>query len=72
MGYIDAYYARDLDDRRSTIGYVFTLVGEPICWESMVQSLVALSITESEYMVVVKATKEALWLIGLVKKLGIR
>ena len=30
VGYIDADYARDLDDKRSTIGYMFTLGGEPI------------------------------------------
>ena len=38
----------------------------------MVQSLVTLSTTESEYMTVAEATKEALWLTGLVKKLGIQ
>ena len=27
VGYVDADYARDSDDRRSTIGYVFTLCG---------------------------------------------
>jgi hypothetical protein len=37
----------------------------------MVQSLVALSIIESEYMIVAKAVKEALWLTGLVKELGV-
>ena len=31
VGYVDDDYARDLDDRRSTIGYVFTLGGGPIC-----------------------------------------
>ena len=44
MGYVDADYARGLVDRRFTIGYVSTLGGGPICWKSMVQSLVALSI----------------------------
>ncbi|XP_057981108.1 secreted RxLR effector protein 161-like [Malania oleifera] len=62
VGYEDTDYAGDLDDRRSTTGYVFTLVGRPICWRFMVQSLMALSITESEYMTVAKAVKETLWL----------
>ena len=52
MGYVDADYARDLDDRRFTTGYVFNLGGEPICWKSMVQSLVVLSTNESKYIVV--------------------
>ena len=71
VGYVDADYAGGLDDRRSTTGYVFTLVGGPICWRSMVQPLVALSTTESEYMAVTEAAKEALWLKGFVKELGI-
>jgi hypothetical protein len=36
VGYVDADYAWDLDDRRSTTGYVFTLAGGPICWKSMI------------------------------------
>jgi hypothetical protein len=69
--YVDADYAGDLDDRRSTTGYVFTLIGGPIYWKSMIQSTVA-SMTEAEYMAVVEVAKEALWLIGLVKELGIQ
>ena len=38
----------------------------------MVQSLVALSTTESEYIAVAKVSKEALWLAGLVKEFGIQ
>ena len=30
MGYVDSDYAGDMDDRRSTTGYVFTLAGGPI------------------------------------------
>ena len=72
VGYVDADYARDLDDRRSTTCYVFTLGGGTICWKSMVQSLVALSTTELESMAVVEVAKEALWLAGLVKELGMQ
>ncbi|XP_057962383.1 secreted RxLR effector protein 161-like [Malania oleifera] len=70
--YVDADYAGDLDVRRSTIGYIVTPVGGPICWRSMVQSFAALSTTKSEYMVVAEVAKEAIWLTELVKELGIQ
>uniref|UniRef100_A0A2N9F8B2 Integrase catalytic domain-containing protein n=1 Tax=Fagus sylvatica TaxID=28930 RepID=A0A2N9F8B2_FAGSY len=71
VGYVDADYAGEVDDRRSTTGYVFTLSGGPICWKSTLQSIVAMSTTEAEYMAVAEAAKEALWLNGLVKELGL-
>ncbi|KAE8707195.1 putative ribonuclease H protein [Hibiscus syriacus] len=72
VGYVDSDYASDLDNRRSTTGYVFTLGGGPICWKSTVQSVVALSTTEVEYMAAAEAAKEALWLTSLVKELGVQ
>ena len=72
MGYVDADYARDLDDMRSTTCCVFILGGGPICWKFVVHSLVALSTTESEYMAIAEVVKEALWLAELVKELGIQ
>ena len=68
---MDADYIEDLNDRRSTIGYVFILAGGPICWRSMIQSLVALSTIESEDMTVTKVPKETIWLTSLVKELGV-
>ncbi|KAL0341523.1 UNVERIFIED_CONTAM: Retrovirus-related Pol polyprotein from transposon TNT 1-94 [Sesamum calycinum] len=62
VGYVDSDYAGDLDDRRSTSGYVFTLGGGIICWKSTIQSIVALFTTEAEYMAVAEADKEVLWL----------
>ena len=69
--YVDSDYVGDRDDRRSTTGYVFTLTGGPICWKSSVQPIVAMSRTEAEYMAVAEAAKEALWLTGLVRELGV-
>ena len=44
--YVDSDYAGDLDNRRSTTGYVFTLAGGPICWRSVLQYVVAMSTTK--------------------------
>ena len=38
----------------------------------MIQFMVAMSTTKAEYMAAVEAAKEALWLTGLVKELGIQ
>lgn len=50
VGYYDSYYAGDLDKRPSTTGYVFTLAGGAVSWRSMLETPVALSTTEAEYM----------------------
>ena len=61
-GFVDADWAGDLDQRRSTSGYVFNLFGCAVSWMSKRQSIVALSTTEVEYMVATHASKEAVWL----------
>ncbi|CAA7057312.1 unnamed protein product [Microthlaspi erraticum] len=71
VAYVDSDYAEDLDNRRSTTGYVFTLAGGPICWRSVLQYVVALSTMEAEYMALGDAAKEALWVQGLVTELGV-
>ncbi|CAL9003877.1 unnamed protein product, partial [Prunus brigantina] len=71
IGYVDSDFASDLDKRRSTTGYVFTMAKVPICWRSILQPIVALSTTEAEYMAVAKAIREAIWTLGLLEDLGV-
>ena len=71
VGYCDSYYAGDLDKQRSTTGYVFTIANAPDSWKSTLQSTLALSTTEAEYMTITEVAKEAIWLQGLLRELGI-
>ncbi|KAH9770162.1 hypothetical protein KPL71_012287 [Citrus sinensis] len=69
-GYVDSDFTGDLDKRKSTTGYVFTLAGTIISWVSNLQTVVALSTTEAEYMVATQACKEAIWIQRLLEELG--
>ena len=60
IGYVDSDYAGDLDKCRSTTGYVFMMASGPVSWRSTLQSIIVLSTTEAEYMVVTEAFKEAI------------
>ena len=62
IGYTDSNFQWDIDSRKSTSGYVFTLNGGAICWRSVKQTYVADSITEAEYVVATEAAKKAVWL----------
>ncbi|KAG8489147.1 hypothetical protein CXB51_017180 [Gossypium anomalum] len=70
IGYVDADFAGDLDRRRSLTGYVFTIGGCAISWKATLQTTVALSTTEAEYMAITEACKEAIWLKGLFSELN--
>ncbi|XP_074360313.1 secreted RxLR effector protein 161-like [Apium graveolens] len=56
--------------RMSMIGYVFTLGGSFVSWKVTLQPTVILSTTEAEYMALIEAAKEGIWLKGLVCDLG--
>lgn len=72
MGFVDTYYAGDLDTRRSLTGFVFQIFGCTVSWKASLQHVVALSTTEAEYIAVTEAVKEALWLKELINELGVK
>ena len=72
MGYTDADMAGDLDERKSTSGYLFTFSGGAISWQSRLQKCVSLSTTEAEYVAATEAGKEMLWLKRFFQELGVQ
>ena len=61
FSYSDADWAGDLDSRRSTTGYVVYAAGGPIAWQSKLQTTVAVSTIEAEYMAAFGAIQELIW-----------
>ncbi len=70
VGYYDADWAGDLEDKRSTTWFVFMMGGGATSWSSKRQPIITLSTTEVEYMASTQATKEAIWMTKLMKELG--
>jgi hypothetical protein len=58
------------EGRESVSGFVFTLAGGAVSYSSKKQSSVALSSTESEYMALLHALKEQIWILRLLEELG--
>ena len=68
--YSDSDYAGDVPTRRSTGGYIIMFCGGPISWSSKIQSTVALSTTEAEYMAACEGIKELIWVKRLLSELS--
>nr|KYP40283.1 Retrovirus-related Pol polyprotein from transposon TNT 1-94 [Cajanus cajan] len=51
IAYSDSDYAGDIDDRKSTLGYVFMLGSGAMSWSSKKQLVVTLSTIEAKFIV---------------------
>jgi transposase InsO family protein len=71
IAYCDADWAGDLDNRRSTTGYLIMLGGCPITWCSKSQSTVAQSSGESEFVSLAACVSEVMWIRQLLAELEI-
>ena len=70
--YVDVDWAGDIDGGKSTSGYLFTFVGGVVSWQSRLQTCVALSTTEAEYIATNEVGKEMLWLKRFLQELGLK
>ncbi|XP_050207760.1 secreted RxLR effector protein 161-like [Mercurialis annua] len=72
IGYSDADWGGDLDQRKSTSGFVFLLNKGAISWCSKKQTSIALSTTEAEFIACSTAVQEAVWLRRFFGNLGFK
>lgn len=70
IGFTDSDYAGDIEDRKSTSGYVFVLSNGAVAWSSKKQPIVTLSSTEAEFIAAGAAATQAVWMIKILKELG--
>ena len=71
IGYTDADWGGDPDQRKSTSGYAFLLNDCAISWGSKKQYCIALSTMEVEYVACSSAIQEAIWLRKFLQDMGV-
>ena len=71
VGYVDADWGSNIEDRKSTTGYVFYVYGCPVSWCSKKQTTVATSSSEAEYVALSAATSEGIWIKGILEDMQV-
>ncbi|XP_016694344.1 secreted RxLR effector protein 161-like [Gossypium hirsutum] len=71
VGYSDANWGSDVDDRRSTTCFCVFLGGYPVAWGSKKQSTVSRSTAEVEYRGLAHTVTEVVWLESLLSELHV-
>ena len=71
VGYSDSDFGGDIDDRKSTSGFVFFMGDTAFTWMSKKQPIVTLSSCEAEYVAATSCVCHAIWLRNLLKELSL-
>nr|GEY04029.1 retrovirus-related Pol polyprotein from transposon TNT 1-94 [Tanacetum cinerariifolium] len=69
--FVDSDYANDPDKGRFITCYAFLVQGCIVSWKATLQHVVALSTKEAEYIALMEAVNEPIWLRGLLEELGV-
>ena len=70
LAFTNSDYARDMEDRKSTFGYVFLMSSSVVSWCSKKQSIVTLSTTEAEFVAATVYACQGVWMKRILKELG--
>ncbi|KAH9648517.1 Integrase catalytic domain-containing protein [Citrus sinensis] len=71
VGYSDSDWGGDVNDRKSTTGFVFFVGDTAFKWMLKKQPIVTLSTCEAEYVAAISSVCHAIWLKNLLKELGL-
>ena len=71
VGFVNSNYANDKNTQRSTNGHIFFVRGGPVSWSTKRQEMVAMSMTETEYVAVSRAVQQAMWLSSFFDKVSL-
>ena len=69
-GFTNADISGDIDSSKSTFGYLMTFAGELYLGNINCKNVLALSITESEYVTAFEAGKKLVWMRDFLEELG--
>ena len=68
-----ASHVGDVNTRKSITGYIrFMISGDPVSWQSRIQSSVARSTIEAKSMAVSAETQKDMWQARLLEQMGMR
>jgi len=70
--YVDADWASDIVDRKSTTGVVVRVFGNPVFWKSKKQSIVSRASTHAEYYALAECVEEVLPIKGILNDIDIK
>jgi hypothetical protein len=70
--YTDSDYGGDVDDMKSTSGYIFMLGSGAVSWSSRKQPIVTLSTTEAEFIAAAYCVCQGIWIKRILESIGLK
>ncbi|RVW95647.1 Retrovirus-related Pol polyprotein from transposon TNT 1-94 [Vitis vinifera] len=71
VGFCDVDFVGCIDDKKSTMSYIFVMAGEVVSWKSVEQTLTTSSTMEAEYVAYYEAYCHAIWMRNFILVLGV-
>ena len=71
VGFCDAGFAGCIDDKKSTMSYIFMMAGGDVSWKSVKKTLTTSSTMEAECVACYEACYHVIWMRNFISTLGV-